>query len=110
MSTTTRRRATRSSSASPAAGSSQWCTVSSARAASAEPSASGNASARPSIAAGTSGGRWSRMTADGSTAITSMSRGSYEPLPAPTFTTDWASPSAARTAVWMRVSGRRTTA
>jgi hypothetical protein len=35
-----------------------------------------------------------RMTADGSTAVTSRSRGSYEPLPAPTLSTVRAPPSA----------------
>src|SRR5450631_4281158 len=37
------------------------------------------------------------MAADGSTAVTSRSSGSYDPAPAPTLTTDRASPSAAWT-------------
>ncbi len=41
-----------------------------------------------------SGGRCARITADGSTGTTSRSGDSYEPAPAPTFTTLRASPSA----------------
>ena len=49
-------------------------------------------------AGGDPGGRCASITADGSTAATGRSRGSYEPVPAPTFTTGDASPSAVRSA------------
>jgi hypothetical protein len=54
-------------------------------------------------------GRCARMTADGSTAVTSRSEGSQEPVPAPTFSTDCASPSAAQTRAAIRGSVRRVT-
>ena len=44
--------------------------------------------------AGRPAGRWAAIVSEGSTAITSMSSGSYEPAPAPTLTTERASPSA----------------
>jgi LCP family protein required for cell wall assembly len=44
------------------------------------------------------------MTAEGSTAVTSRSLGSYEPVPAPTFRTVLASPSAAQTCSAIRGS------
>src|SRR4029450_5019488 len=68
---------------------------------------------RPSAVAATHGaasaGRCARMTADGSTAVTSRSEGSYEPVPAPTFNTVRASPSAAPTCAAIRGSVRRVT-
>ena len=39
------------------------------------------------------GGRCDRIDADGSTAVTSRPSGSYEPAPAPTFSTVRADPS-----------------
>ncbi len=68
---------------------------------------SGSSSARPRTTRAAPGGRWAIITSDGSTAITSRSRGSYEPVPAPTFTTDRASPSAATIAAAIRGSSRR---
>ena len=53
-------------------------------------------------------GRWPIITSEGSTAVTSRSVGSYGPVPAPTFTTVRASPSAARILAPMRGSSRRT--
>src|SRR5262245_21159506 len=47
------------------------------------------------------------MTSLGSTAMTYRSSGSYDPVPAPTFTTDRASPSASRMADEIRGSSRR---
>src|ERR1700733_7418964 len=49
------------------------------------------------------------MTADGSTAVTSLSGGSEEPVPAPTFSTVRASPSAAQICAAIRGSVRRVT-
>ena len=51
--------------------------------------------------------RWSIIVCDGSTATTRRSRGSYEPVPAPTLTTLRASPSAAWIAASMRGSAVR---
>jgi hypothetical protein len=47
------------------------------------------------------------MTADGSIASTRRSPGSYEPAPAPTFSTERATPSAAVNRSAMRGSARR---
>jgi hypothetical protein len=47
------------------------------------------------------------ITSDGSTDTTSRSRGSYAPVPAPTFRTVRASPSACQIAVASRGSSRR---
>ena len=55
-------------------------------------------SADARIAGASAGGRCAAITSLGSMATTWRSRGSYEPVPAPTFTTVPASPSAA----WMR--------
>jgi hypothetical protein len=55
-------------------------------------------------------GRWARMTADGSTAVTSRSDGSYDPVPAPTLTTVRASPSAAQIRAAIRGSAGRVAA
>jgi hypothetical protein len=52
-------------------------------------------------------GRCTRMTADDSTAVTSRSKGSQEPVPASTFSTVRASPSAAQTCAAIRGSVRR---
>lgn len=49
-------------------------------------------------AGATPGGRCPIITGEGSTAVTSRSRGSYEPIPTPTLRTVRASPSAARRA------------
>jgi hypothetical protein len=51
--------------------------------------------------------RWASITRDGSTATTRRSVGSYEPVPAPTLTTDSASPSALKMKSAIRGSGRR---
>ena len=48
-----------------------------------------------------------RMIADGSTATTTRSRVSYDPVPAPTFTIDAASPRAPTIRSAIRGSGRR---
>jgi hypothetical protein len=77
-------------------------------AASKELSSNGSSSARASTTGAAPGGRCARITADGSTAVTSRSGGSYEPAPAPTFSTDRASPSAARMRAARRGSSRRT--
>src|SRR6267378_4202298 len=53
------------------------------------------------------GRRWRSIAADGSTATTGRSAGSYEPAPAPTFTTLAAAPSASAMAAAIRGSGRR---
>jgi len=50
------------------------------------------------------------MEADGSTAVTVRSTGSYDPAPAPTLSTVRASPSASRMCAAMRGSGRRISA
>jgi hypothetical protein len=50
------------------------------------------------------------MTADGSTAVTSRSDGSYDPVPAPTLTTVRASPSAAQIRAAIRGSAGRVAA
>ena len=76
-------------------------------AASNAPSANGSASARASMHGAAPGGRCARITADGSTAVTSRSRGSYAPAPAPTFSTVRASPSAAWIAAAIRGSSPR---
>ena len=96
VTTTMRRVATRRISRSPASTSVQWWIVMTAMAASKESSGNGRCSAAASTAGPAPAGRWPIITADGSTAVTSRSRGSYEPVPAPTLTTVRASPSAAR--------------
>ena len=73
---TTARRPTRRSSRSPPSRSAQWWSDSTAIAASNAPSANGSASARASTHGAAPGGRCARITADGSTAVTSRSRGS----------------------------------
>ncbi len=105
--TTTCRPATRRISASPAAASGQWCTVSTASAASNAPSPNGNAPATPRTTAAAPGARCPIIVSDGSTATTARSAGSYDPAPAPTFTTVRASPSARRITAAHRGSGRR---
>ena len=60
----------------PARQSVQWCSVSTAIAASKAPSSNGSASAAAWTAGAASGGRWAIITADGSTAVTSRSGGS----------------------------------
>ncbi len=83
--------------------------MSTASAASQAPSASGIRSAVACAAGALPGGRWAIIAADGSTARTVWG-GSYEPAPAPTFTTVAASASAAQICAWMRESARRVTA
>ena len=73
---TTRRGATRHSSARPAAQSSQWCTVRMAIATSAQPDGSGSAEPLARTAGAAPAGRWPTMTLDGSTATTARSVGS----------------------------------
>ena len=74
---TTARRATRRSSRSPPARSSQWWSENTAIAASNSPSANGSASARASMHGAASGPRCARITGEGSTDTTrSRSRGS----------------------------------
>ena len=63
-------------------------------AASNEPSANGSCSATARTAGAEPGERCAIITSEGSTAVTSRSVGSYEPVPAPTLTTVCASPSA----------------
>ncbi len=53
-------------------------------------------------------GCWSSMTREGSTATTSASAGSYEPVPAPTLTTVRAPPRPSRISAASRGSGCRT--
>jgi hypothetical protein len=67
---TTLARATRRISVRPARGSCQWWIVSTARAASHAPSASGIRSAAACTAGALPAGRWAIMAADGSTAST----------------------------------------
>lgn len=74
--TTTNRRATRRSSAIPAARSDQWCTVSTARATANCPVSKGSSSARPIRQGAAPAGRWARIAADGSTASSGTSAGS----------------------------------
>lgn len=95
---------------SPARASVQWCTVSTASAASKDSSANGSDSADARTAAAAPGGRAAIIPSEGSTAVTIRSAGSYDPVPAPTFTTVLASPRAAEIAAAMRGSGRRATA
>jgi putative transcriptional regulator len=64
-------------------------------------------SAYASMAAPRCGGRRSRIVADGSTAVTCRSVGSYEPVPAPILRTLCASPSAAWTNAAIRGSATR---
>src|SRR5262249_10096903 len=85
----------------------QWCTVSSAIAASNAPSRKGRASATPRTTGAASGVRCAIITPDGSTATTARSRGSYDPVPAPTSSTEAESPSAARMRRLMAGSGWR---
>ena len=70
MVSTTRRGATRHSSASPAAQSSQWCTVRMASATSAAPDGNGSAEPLARTAGAAPAARWPTMTLDGSTATT----------------------------------------
>ena len=107
MKTTIRRRTTRCSSPSARGTSRQWWTVLTARAASWLCSGSGKASALAWMTGAAPGGRWAIIVADGSTASTSRSAGSYEPVPAPTFNTDRASPSASRISAASLGSGLR---
>jgi hypothetical protein len=72
------------------------------------PSSNGSSSATALTTGAASSGRWAIITSDGSTATTSRSCGSYDPAPAPTFTTVRASPSAARIRAAILGSGRRT--
>src|SRR5580704_290916 len=77
-------------------GSGQCWSVETAIAASKDPSANGRRPATPGTHGAAPAGRCARMTADGSTAVTCRSGGSYAPVPAPTLTTVRASPSAAQ--------------
>ena len=79
-------------------------------AASNAPSSNGRRSAVASTAGRSRRERCARIAAEGSTATTGRSSGSYEPAPAPTFTTVRAAPSAAWTRAAIRGSGRRTAA
>jgi len=76
-------------------------------AASNAPSAKGNRSAQACTAGAEPAGRWWIITGEGSTATTRRPLGSYDPVPAPTFTTERA--SARARAIWAprRGSGRR---
>src|SRR5829696_1006593 len=73
VNTTMRRRATRSIWATPARQSGQWCRLSVAIAASTVSSASGSASAAPTITGALPGGRWAIIACEGSMAITHRS-------------------------------------
>jgi hypothetical protein len=81
--------------------------LSTAIAAPKERSANGSASAIARTAGAACSGRWAAMTADGSTAPTGRSRGSYDPVPAPTFSTLSAPPIAAASAAAILGSSRR---
>jgi hypothetical protein len=59
------------------------------------------------MAGGRLGSRCAIITSLGSIGITRRSRGSYDPAPAPTFTTVRASPRAAWMSAAMRGSSRR---
>src|SRR5262245_53766778 len=104
---TTASRATRASSARPRDRSRQWCTVSTAMAASNAPSRKGRRSAVAWTTGARPAGRWWIIVHAGSTATTRRSAGSYDPVPAPTFTTDVAEPRAESMAAAIRGSGRR---
>ena len=73
---TMRPRATRRISARPASRSGQWWTVSTAIAASKASSAKGSASALARTAGAAPAGRWAIISAEGSTAVTSLPAGS----------------------------------
>ena len=107
VSITMRCGATRRISATPARQSDQWCIVSTASAASNEPSSNGSASAEAWTAGAAPGARCASITAEGSTATTSRSRGSY--APAAGADVDDAARIAERAAICcsMRGSGRR---
>src|SRR5579872_2750703 len=72
-------------------------------------SSNGSASAMAATHGAAPAGRCARMSADGSTAVRARSGGSYDPVPAPTFTTVRASPSASQTCAAIRGSVRRVT-
>jgi len=84
--------------------------VSTASAASKLSSGNGNASATACTAGAAPSGRWAIMTSDGSTATTRRPFGSYEPVPAPTFTTLVAPARADSSCAAIRGSGRRISA
>src|SRR6185437_14430223 len=81
--------------------------VAKAIAASKDWSWNGRLSAAAAMHGAAPAGRCARMTADGSAAVTSRPGGSYEPVPAPTFSTVRASPSAAQTCAAILGSVRR---
>jgi len=83
--------------------------VAKAIAASKDWSSNGRLSAAAATHRDAPAGRCARMTADGSTAVTSRSGGSWEPVPAPTFRIVRASPSAAQTCAAILGSVRRVT-
>ncbi|MBE1583406.1 hypothetical protein H4W80_001664 [Nonomuraea angiospora] len=98
---------TRRSSRRPCSVSLPWWTVTVAMAASKLSSSKGRRSATASRAGARWRGRWARIAAEGSTATTWRSSGSYEPAPAPTLMTVRAWPSAAWTrAAWTRAAMR----
>jgi hypothetical protein len=84
--------------------------VTMAMAASKLSSSNGSRSAVASTAGAAARGRWARIAADGSTASTYRSEGSYDPVPAPTFSTVRLAPSAACTLASIRGSVVRRTA
>ena len=84
---TTGPRATRRTSRRPARRLPHWCTLKVVIAASKALSGNGRASAAAFTAAASPAGRCARIDADGSTGVTWRSAGSYEPAPAPTFST-----------------------
>jgi hypothetical protein len=104
---TTGPRVTRRTSRRPARRSPHWCTLKVVIAASKQPSGNGRSSAVASTAAGSPAGRCARIDTDGSTGVTWRSAGSYEPAPAPTFSTVRAAPSAWLIRAAIRASGRR---
>ena len=98
-------RVTRRISLSPADRSCHWWIVNVAMDASKEASGNGRASAGASIAAGRCEGRCDLIVADGSTAVTCLSTGSYDPAPAPTLSTVSASLRYDRITASIRGSG-----
>jgi hypothetical protein len=105
--TTTRRLATRRISTIPASGSRQWWTEKTVIAASTDSSSSGRLSAAALSTSAAPGGRWAIISPEGSSATTSMSVGSYDPVPAPTLTTLRALPRASLKRRSSLGSGRR---
>ena len=102
-----RRRVTRFTSVRPARQFVQWWIVRIAVVQSKAPPGQGMASAAAAIAGAALRARCRSIVADGSSATTGRSMGSYEPAPAPTLRTVAASPIALRMAEAQRGSALR---